>query len=260
MLRRIAPLLLAVCLSCIPDKTLILPAMVEKCEGEVRQSLRVASYNVKSGSETSLTQVREVIGAISADVVALQEVNVSAKKDQVTTLGQPLGYQSIYAATLRRGGVGTYGIGLLTRLPVKSVRRIELAYASGAAEPRVAIDAIVCVGEMPVRIIATHADVWQPAPDIKKLAGELDDRSSTPTILMGDLNVKPTDPAIESITTHGLIDLISRFSEGPTFWSRPKRLDYVFVDSSLAEKAVGTSIGTSRASDHHPVWADFTLP
>jgi endonuclease/exonuclease/phosphatase family metal-dependent hydrolase len=262
--RRIAPLLLVVCLSCIPDKTLILPSMVEQCEGEVPKSLRIASYNVKSGAETSLTQVREVISGISADVVALQEVNVNVKKggeaDQVGTLGHPLGYQSIYAATLSRGGIGTYGIGLLTRLPVKSVRRIELAYAQGAAEPRVAIDAIVCAGHMPIRIIATHADVWRPAPDIKILAAELGEETTTPTILLGDLNVKPNDPAVEWIASKGLTDLIGKYSEGPTFWSRPKRLDYLFVNDSLAEKAVGASIGTIKASDHYPVWADFNFP
>jgi len=261
-LPRIAPLLFAVCLSCIPDKTLILPTMVERCEGEVPPSLRVASYNVESGSETSLARVREVIGGISADVVALQEVNVDLKKggeaDQVTTLAQPLGYQSIYAATLSRGGIGTYGIALLSRLPVMSVRRIELPDAIGSAEPRVAIDAIVCVGKMPIRIIATHADVWQPTRNLELLAGELE--GSTPTILLGDLNVKPNDPELERIKAHGLIDLIGKFSEGPTFWARPKRLDYVFVDSSLAQWAVGASIGSSRASDHHPVWADFALP
>jgi endonuclease/exonuclease/phosphatase family metal-dependent hydrolase len=205
--------------------------------------------------------VREVIAGLTADVVALQEVNVDVKRtDQVSTLGQPLGYQSIYAATLSRGGIGTYGIGLLTRLPVKSVRRIELAYASGAAEPRVAIDAILCAGDLPIRVIAVHADVWKPAPDIKKLAAELGDRASSPTILLGDLNVKPNDPAVEAIASHGLIDLLGKYSEGPTFWPRPRRLDYVFVDASLAQRALGAGIGTSRASDHHPVWADFAFP
>lgn len=260
---RITPLLLAVCLSCIPDKTLILPAMVERCEGPVPRSLRVASYNVKSGSESSLTRVREVIAGLSANVVALQEVNVDVTKageaDQVTALGQPLGYQSIYAATLRRGGTGSYGIAVLTRLPVKSVRRIELS-APGAAEPRVAIDTILCAGELPIRVIATHADVWQPAPNIETLARELDARISTPTILLGDLNVKPNDPTVESIAAHGLVDLIGKFTEGPTFWPRPKRLDYLFVDSSLAQSAVGAGIGASRASDHYPVWADFAFP
>lgn len=177
-MRRLTPLLLAaVFLSCIPDKTLIVPPMVERCEGEVPRSLRVASYNVKSGVESSLSRVREVIAGLSANVVALQEVNVDVKRtgeaDQVATLGQPLGYQSIYAATLSRMGLGTYGIGLLTRLPVKSVRRIELS-ASGAAEPRVAIDATLCAGALPIRVIATHADVWQPVPNLETLATELE--------------------------------------------------------------------------------------
>ncbi len=227
------------------------------------RSLRVASYNVKSGSETSLTRVREVIAGISADVVALQEVNVDVKSvgeaDQVATLGHPLGYQSLYAATLSRGGIGTYGIGVLTRLPVKSVRRIELT-APGAAEPRVAIDTTLCAGKLPIRVIATHADVWQPAPNIETLARELDGPVSAPTILLGDLNVKPNNPAIQSIATHGLVDLIGKLSEGPTFWPRPKRLDYVFVDGSLARSVVGAGIGTSRASDHYPVWVDFAFP
>ena len=129
-----------------------------------------------------------------------------------------------------------------------------------AVEPRVAIDATLCAGAMPIRIIATHADVWAPAPNIKTLISELEEQVSTPTILVGDLNVKPDDPAVQTIAAHGLVDLIGKYSEGPTFWARPKRLDYLFVDSSLAQKAVGAGIVVNRASDHYPVWADFTFP
>jgi endonuclease/exonuclease/phosphatase family metal-dependent hydrolase len=154
--------------------------------------------------------------------------------------------------------VGTYGIALLSRLPVKSVKRIDLR-AAWSAEPRVAIDAVVCAGSLPMRVISTHADVWTPAPNISVIADQLAAHVSTPTIVMGDLNVRPDAAATHALVSHGLVDLIGKLSEGPTFWSDDKRLDYLFVDDLLRSYAVAAGIGTSKASDHYPIWADFDL-
>jgi endonuclease/exonuclease/phosphatase family metal-dependent hydrolase len=248
--------------ACIPNDYLSTPPTVAACKGAVPGTMRVASYNVASGAKSSLDDIAKVISDISPDVIALQEVNDGALsgggQDQVKVLADKLGYQPIYAATLSRGGIGTYGIGLLSRYPFTTIERIDLR-VFGAAEPRVAIDAVVCAGEKPIRIFATHADVWDPQPNIDTLASHLDAHVVSPTIVMGDLNEKPTEPGPKELESHGLTDLIGKYAEGPTFWSDNKRIDYVMADDSLSKLATGAAIGTSKASDHYPVWADFDL-
>jgi endonuclease/exonuclease/phosphatase family metal-dependent hydrolase len=241
--------------ACVPNSTLIVPNLVAECSAPPPQGLRIASYNVKSGTQTSLEAVAAAIAHIDADIVALQEL--SGEK-QAETLARQVGLDYVYAATLSRGST-SYGIGLLSRRPLHSVKRIELK-ARWAAEPRVAIDAVVCLGGMDVRVIATHADVWQPGPNIAELAAHLDTPVNGPTVVLGDLNVKPEEAPTAVISQHGLTDLIGKFAEGPTFWSDNKRLDYLYVDPSLEAMATGAAIGTDRSSDHLPIWADFAIP
>jgi endonuclease/exonuclease/phosphatase family metal-dependent hydrolase len=259
-MRRIAVLLLPLAFACIPnDAFVITNDLVTECTGDPPATLRVASYNVKSGAQTSLGEVGDVITGIAPDVLALQEVNVDFKgDDQVRTLAARLGYPYVYAAALSRGMSHTYGIALVSRFPLKRVERFDL-WTGGAAEPRTVIDADVCVGGAPVRVLALHADVWQPGRNLEEVRTRLAPRVTEKTIVLGDFNVEPGQGAAETFEQNGLVDLIGKLAEGPTFWSSGQRLDYLYVDPWLAERSVGAVIGASKASDHHPIWADFAL-
>jgi endonuclease/exonuclease/phosphatase family metal-dependent hydrolase len=253
-------LLLPFAFACIPNETMVVAeSMVPQCSGEVPKTMRVASYNVKSGAQSSLAEVGDVLVQIHPDVVALQEINVDPEhEDQAKILAGRLGFPYVYAAALSRGLSHTYGIALISRFPLKKVDRIDLR-AVGAAEPRVAIDAQMCVGNTELRVLATHADVWAPAPNIDTLCQHLAPTVTQKTLLLGDLNVMPTERSPKEIEAHGLTDVIGKLSEGPTFWSADKRIDYVFVDSSLMPKVIDAAIGTSKASDHYPVWVDIAM-
>jgi endonuclease/exonuclease/phosphatase family metal-dependent hydrolase len=255
-------LLMPLAFACIPNETMISPAVVDACTGTTPSSMRVASYNIKSASQTSIATVGDTLVEIAPDIVALQEVNYDphgpSDADQPKTLAARLGYPYVFAAALSRGGSHLYGIVLASKFPMKRVDRIDLVTV-GAAEPRVAIDATLCVGSKEVRVIATHADVWKPAPNIQTLATHLDPQVTSPTIVLGDMNVPAPDPSVDPIVSHGMVDLIGKLAPGPTFWSDPKRIDYLFVDHSLEAQAKDAAIGTTKASDHYPIWADFTL-
>src|SRR5258708_634194 len=102
---RTAVLLLPLAMACIPNETLILSdEVVTDCSGAAPATMRVASYNVKSGAQTSLTQIGDVMVEIAPDVIALQEINVDLKhEDQVKLLAARLGFPYVYAAALSRG-------------------------------------------------------------------------------------------------------------------------------------------------------------
>jgi endonuclease/exonuclease/phosphatase family metal-dependent hydrolase len=248
--------------SCFPSDSMSAPVITPQCVGSVPGTMRVASYNIASGAKSSLDEIGKVIEQISPDILALQEVNDGALSGggqyQAKVLADRLGYQFIYAATLSRAGIGTYGISLLSRYPLTDVNRIDMR-VPWAAEARTAIDATVCAGEKRIRIVATHTDVWQPQACIDILAKHFDAHVSTPTVLLGDLNEQPTEAGPVELESHGLTDLIGRLAEGPTFWADNKRIDYVMADDTLTRLATGAGIGQEKASDHLPVWVDFNL-
>jgi endonuclease/exonuclease/phosphatase family metal-dependent hydrolase len=255
---------LALAPACIPNDTFQAPPTptTQKCAGPVPGTMRVASYNIASGQKSSLDEIINIIGQISPDIIALQEINVGAAggdgRDQPQVVADKLGYQKIYAATVTRGGIGTYGIALFSRYPILNSTRIDLRTPL-EAEPRVAIDATVCAGSKQLRVIATHADVWAPQPGIDQLSTHLAQPVTTATLLMGDLNEQPTEAGVVELEAHGLHDVVGRFDDVPTYWSDNKRIDYVMADSTLNALATGAGVGTEHASDHLPVWADFDL-
>lgn len=263
LIRLLAPLTFAALLfGCTPNYTLIAPSLTA-CDPSAAPagSLRVASYNLKSGLETSLDQVAAAIEQLSPDIIALQEVDRfvdrSGRVDQAKVLADRLGYQEIYAAAIDRGG-GSYGIALLSRLPVASVERVNLR-AAGSYEPRVAIDAQVCVGPQVLRVVATHADVLAATANLAALAEKLAPGVGQGVILLGDLNEKPTGSGPKRLRGAGFLDVIGAKAEGVSFWPNQTRIDYLFVDSPLSDHAVAAGIEQNKASDHYPVYVDFDL-
>lgn len=249
-------------LSCTSSEEFIAPEPTTCAASEARSALRVMSYNIKSGLESSLREVAEEIEVQSPDVVALQEVDRgvdrTGREDQAAWLAARLGYQAVYAAAIERGG-GTYGIALLTRLPVAEARRIELR-ALGAWEPRVALDVTLCHGpDAQLRVVSTHADILAGGANLAQLRRELAASVGTGVLLMGDLNATPDSGGPRDFAQEGLDDLIAR-REGPTFWPNATRLDYIYADGPWAERLESVHIGTRKASDHFPVAADFVLP
>lgn len=124
--------------------------------------LRIATYNIHGcvGRDGRLdaARVAQVIRELDCDVVGLQEVNNQPggghESMQLDFLGEQTGMHAIPGATIVRDDEGSYGNGLLTRLPVLSVCRHDLSYAS--CEPRGAIDVELDIEGEQVRVIVTH--------------------------------------------------------------------------------------------------------
>lgn len=90
--------------------------------------LTVLSYNIKAGQHhpDSLEAVAQVIEALHPDIVALQEVDVIARRThwvhQSAWLAKRLGLEDQFGAALALPGGGQYGVALLTRWPVERVQ------------------------------------------------------------------------------------------------------------------------------------------
>jgi endonuclease/exonuclease/phosphatase family metal-dependent hydrolase len=225
--------------------------------------LRVAAYNIRHGEgmdrTLDLDRLAEVIRALDADVVTLQEVDRQTERtgrvDQVGVLAQRLGYSGFHGAHRPYQG-GAYGNAVLTRLPVRATRTHAIPPASGSALAvhEVAVDV---PGLGPVSVVSVH------------LAGSVEERleqadsitsffadATHPVILAGDFNGRPDDPAVERFA--GVWRVLPKSGDPYTYPAdAPDReIDFVMVRPPDAFELVEHRVVPEAvASDHRPLLA-----
>lgn len=252
--------------------------------------LRVATWNVlhgmdlRRGGQNGLAEVAEAIAALSADIVALQEVDRdqprSGSTDQIAWLADRLGWSGVFGAALfgspdtswtavtgPDSGGAAYGVGLLSRLPVRSVRTLRLPGGGDGArrattspsrpgwdrEPRVAVSAELVLGGRSVWCTTTHLSYlpWRGLRQLRVVAGAAE-HDGAPAILLGDLNLPPN--VVRPVTrrwSHAGGDLTYPASD-------PRmQVDHILVRGLDVRSA---RVGDAAGSDHRPVVADVTLP
>jgi endonuclease/exonuclease/phosphatase family metal-dependent hydrolase len=236
--------------------------LLEPCSGDTTEAapLRLATWNMKAARDAPLERVAEEIAAMDVDVIALQEVDISARRtgevDQPRVLAETLGYGYTFAAALYWDG-GVYGLAVLARLPFVSVERHRLEDVA-SSEPRIALDVSLCRAGRLVRVIGVHADVDATAAGRQvRMAAELAGADASGLVaLVGDFNQSPSDPGPVAATELGLVDLFAG-DERPTGFGR--RIDYVFAGPELAADFTRRELWQTSVSDHHAVIVDFTL-
>jgi len=232
----------------------------------VGQRLVLSSYNIHRcyGSDGAHRpdRIRDVLRQIDADVVALQEVETL--RDQpglLDYLCENRSWTHIHGPTMAHAE-GDYGNAILTSLPIRSVRRIDLS--QDRREPRGAF--LVTLGERSrtFDLLATHLGL-RPAErraqirilltELQKTAGSTNDKAFT--VLMGDLN--------EWFLWGRPVRFLRRhFGPAPAPATWPARfplfaLDRVWVEprrNLLGVQAVNTPL-TRIASDHLPLVAEL---
>jgi len=237
--------------------------------------LVVATYNIHRavGQDRRHDPVRiaETIAALEADVVALQEVETPESPDPLVLLSRLLehGYAAVLGHTMRRGP-HHYGNLLLSRLPVRSQRLVDLSQPG--REPRGLIDTELALGPDPaapsLRCLATHLGLraWERRRQITRLSEALAEpagRDAVPglsrTLLLGDFNEwRGRSPR--------LAPLRHLLSAGPNRASFPSAwpllaLDRIWHGNALSIErleAVRTA-STRAASDHLPIRAWLRL-
>ncbi|MBA3918761.1 MAG: metallophosphoesterase [Gemmatimonas sp.] len=162
-------------------------------------SFVVATYNIRHGrgmdGVVDLARTGRAIGALGADVVALQEVDRlvtrSGRVDESAELAAQLGMSHAFGAFMPYQG-GEYGLAILSRFPIRRQQALRLPDGN---EPRVALLAEV---ELPsqrrVLVVNVHFD-WVANDSLRyrqveSLATVLD-TVSLPVVLLGDFNDQP---------------------------------------------------------------------
>ncbi len=222
--------------------------------------LVVASYNIHRCVGTdrvcSPERIAEVLEAIDADVVGLQEVDSALPEhgiDQLAFLAKALGYHFVAGPTLILHR-GQYGNAVLSRWPLRLVSRVDLSV--GGHEPRglVSVDADVPGGTL--RVVATHfglrrGERQEQARRLVSAVGE----PHGPLTLLGDINEwLPRSRCLSQLDQR-----FGRSTGKPSFPSRRPflALDRIWVRPGVALRAFAAhdSRLARVASDHLPVVA-----
>ena len=183
-------------------------------------------------------------------------------------LATATGLQAIAGPTIQRHA-GHYGNVLLTRYPVRAVRRIDLSVPG--REPRGALDVDLDLRGAAVRVVVTHLGLRaaERRTQIQHLLTVLSDNCSParsrPVIVLGDINEwLPTSPSVRRLD--------SRFGRAPALRTFPSSfplfaLDRIWVQprSALSTLTACRTPLTRIASDHLPLratinWYDLCAP
>jgi endonuclease/exonuclease/phosphatase family metal-dependent hydrolase len=155
--------------------------------------ITLATYNIHAcvGIDRRFDPERivQVLNEMDVDVVALQEVehhNIDGY-DLLDYLAEKTGLTAIAGPTLLRE-TRDYGNALLTRLPIVTVRRIDLSLPQ--REPRGALDVMHNWCGQSIRVVATHLGLrpGERRQQVRRLLALFDSGSTDYSALLGDLN------------------------------------------------------------------------
>jgi endonuclease/exonuclease/phosphatase family metal-dependent hydrolase len=228
------------------------------------RALRLATYNIRGGlgewTAAASARIAAVIAELDADIVALQEVPLggTATRDALADLSVATGMRAVAGPTLdtpRR----RYGNAVLSRLPVKNARTLDLSFHQ--REPRGALDADIECGATLVRVVATHLGLsaTERSMQVRALLAAFDS-SELPVILLGDINEW-------FVRGRALRALVTHFRRAPSPRTFPTicplfALDRIWVHPGewLTGVRVHRTTTARKASDHYPLVAQLNIP
>jgi len=228
------------------------------------RALRLATYNIRGGlgewTAAASARIAAVIAELDADIVALQEVPLggAATRDALADFSAASGMRAVAGPTLdtpRR----RYGNAVLSRLPVKAARTLDLSFHQ--REPRGALDADIECGATLLRVVATHLGLsaTERSMQVRSLLAAFDS-SELPVILLGDINEW-------FVRGRALRALVTHFRRAPAPRTFPTicplfALDRIWVHPGewLTGVRVHRTATARKASDHYPLVAELNIP
>ncbi len=224
--------------------------------------LRVLSWNVHGCVDHRRRyrpdDVVDVLQAINADIIALQEIETGSGarggQDLREILNRAVAPHQVFAETLKRAA-GSYGHILLSRFPLDGTEIIELPKLG--VEPRKLIHTRLRIEDQPVDVFAAHLGFRrrEQAAQIGAVAERMN-RAPGPVILLGDLNERFRRGATFRALNPGF-ESAPRRATFPSRWPVLPLDQIWFSGFDMAHSRVAREAG--RLSDHLPITARLRL-
>jgi endonuclease/exonuclease/phosphatase family metal-dependent hydrolase len=265
-------------------------------------SITIATLNILHGLPRfeHLEQRKDLIRAelkrLAPDVILLQEVPVirNRTKQIGPWLAESLGYNLVYG---RANGQAFWigfeeGEAVLSRFPIREVRRHVLAPKPGVFESRIVLQAVIDTPLGVLEVYNTHFSHrvkrdplrLKQAEDLVRFLRSTYTVRELPAVVGGDINAFPDSPPTRLLLEEGLVDMVLQVdppADGPTSWFRditdptdgPRvRIDYLFLYINGAQRQLtvknctrfldrpfSTPAGSLWASDHVGVICELSV-
>lgn len=231
------------------------------------QKMTIMTYNIHHARDmkgkVDIRQIAAVINQYKPDLVTLQEVdsvtNRNGKVDQMKELGKLTGMYQCFGSNFPYDG-GTYGLGILSRYPIKSTVTYRLPYYKDDpnSESRLMYMAEIALNaNESIRFATVHLDhksEEQRILQVSDMLQKLEKTNPLPMIIAGDFNSVPGATSI-GLMKDRFTQLLETDSSHTFPADKPKlKIDYIFLSGEHHWKMIRqTVIDEPNASDHRPV-------
>lgn len=232
------------------------------------EPITLASLNLHGGlsARGAPFDVAEACHRLKADVITLQEAwRPDEQPDVVKAVAAELGAQVRYRGLARNTsrallgvgtdtGSGTWGLAVLSLLPVTGYQEIELGRAPGDRISRAAqVVTLTMPGGAALRVVNTHLTHRFTSPaQLMLLARRLAAGAALSTVIVGDLNM----PRPGTLAAPGYRATV----RGRTY---PADRPWIQLDHLLFRGPVrvsGAEVADPVGSDHLPIRAELRMP
>ncbi|KQL45505.1 hypothetical protein AN963_10550 [Brevibacillus choshinensis] len=231
----------------------------ESLSSNYEHPLSVVTYNIRGcRTDSGNADPEFVIAALHslhADVIALQEVDNNLPRsqfvNQVEAIAKGLEMNYAYGPSIDFV-IGTYGNAVLSKYPIQHA---ELKKLPADWEPRSMLDVTIDWNGEPLHVLVSHLGVKKSEhrDQIESLHAYLQEKSYKYSILLGDFNMLPTDPLLDTLRgvyrdpAHEQKHALRTLKHTRT----PKEIDRIFLSPELA--FIDASAPAIGPSDHFPV-------
>lgn len=228
------------------------------------------NYNHKDRDDIDFEFFGNYIRSKEPDIIGLNEVRSAGESvyyaDQVNLVGDIAGMNKrFFAEAIKVGGNNPYGNGMFSKynfeakvipIPDPEVREPEGMYF----ESRCVLKASFDFEGKKLTVLATHFGLNpSEAKNAVSAVCEIADSLDTPLILMGDFNLTPDSPLLESIRMR-FFDT-EKLIPGDNHYTYPSdapncKIDYIFT---RGVDVIEADINRDVVSDHYSIWATIDL-
>jgi endonuclease/exonuclease/phosphatase family metal-dependent hydrolase len=226
--------------------------------------LKVITWNIRYAEkiETAIAELSAVEELQDADIILLQEMDETGTE----TIAQTLKYNYVYyPASIHSHHERNFGNAILSKWPLSHPAKLLLPYENLIKQRRIAVRAVVTLGETEVLVYSIHTEtIWlekdKRMAQVETVTNDIRQQDQAYVLAGGDFNTttQPSVRAVEELFAQVGMERVSA-EAGPSvvITGVPFSADHIFA-RGMSPLAAGVWPDT-QASDHLPVWVELAL-